>query len=586
MSRSIYWKLTVPLILLVLLALGFLGFYMVNTTRSSQLSHLKSQLVNEAKLIANISTSSFADPVQQANLDTIAKTISGEISTRITFIAKDGTVLGDSDQDPATMENHLTRPEVVAALATGEGQATRYSATLHENMMYVAVLVKNQGQLLGIARVALPLTTVESSLNAEVTTILSGIAIAALLFVAAAALITRMITRPVRQITKAAESIASGNLEQIIPTRTYDEIGRLGHAFNDMSQHLKTTMASIVEGRNNLAAVLTNLTDGVLMTDSEERIILANPAAERLFNFKETNTIGHTLIETVHDYEIADLVKKCLSSNHEQTLQLESAGRFLRVIAVPIAPDRSLATLVLFQDLTELRNLQTMRRELIGNISHDLRTPIAGIKAMVETLKDSALNDKEAAANFLTRIDDEVDRLTQMVTELTELSHIETGRAELRRVPTNINLLVEEVVAQMNPLAANRPVTIFTDLKINPPIIKIDRDRIRQTLINIVHNAIKFNKPGGKIIISTVYDTESITVSVSDTGTGISQEDLPHIFERFYKADKARSRGGSGLGLAIAKHTIQAHGGTISVKSEEGKGSIFNFNLPFHSNTN
>jgi two-component system phosphate regulon sensor histidine kinase PhoR len=227
-----------------------------------------------------------------------------------------------------------------------------------------------------------------------------------------------------------------------------------------------------------------------------------------------------------------------------------------------------------------------MRRELIGNISHDLRTPIAGIKAMVETLKDSALNDKEAAANFLTRIDDEVDRLTQMVTELTELSHIETGRAELRSVPTNINLLVEEVAAQMNPLAANRPVTIFTDLKVNPPIIKVDRDRIRQTLINLVHNAIKFNKPGGKIIISTVYDTESITVSVSDTGTGISQEDLPHIFERFYKADKARSRGGSGLGLAIAKHTIQAHGGTISVKSEEGKGSIFNFNLPFHSNTN
>jgi two-component system phosphate regulon sensor histidine kinase PhoR len=353
-----------------------------------------------------------------------------------------------------------------------------------------------------------------------------------------------------------------------------------------MSQHLKTTMSSIEEGRSNLAAVLTNLTDGVLMTDSEERIILANPAAERLFNFKETNAIGHTLIETVHDYEIADLVKKCLSSNHEQTLQLESAGRFLRVIAVPIAPDRSLATLVLFQDLTELRNLQTMRRELIGNISHDLRTPIAGIKAMVETLKDSALNDKEAAANFLTRIDDEVDRLTQMVTELTELSHIETGRAELRRTPTNINLLVEEVVAQMNPLAANRPVTIFTDLKINPPIIKVDRDRIRQTLINLVHNAIKFNKPGGKIIISTIYDTESITVSVSDSGTGISQEDLPHIFERFYKADKARSRGGSGLGLAIAKHTIQAHGGTISVKSEEGKGSIFSFNLPFHSNIN
>ena len=580
MSRSIYWKLTVPLIILVLLAMGFLGFYLISTTRNSQINHLKSQLVNEAKLVADISISSFADPTQQGNLDTIAKTISSEISTRITFIATDGTVLGDSDQDPTTMENHSTRPEVVAALATGEGQATRYSATLHENMMYVAVLVKNQGQLLGIARVALPLTTVESSVNTEVTAIISGIGIAALFFILAAALVTRMITRPVRQITKAAEGIAGGNLEQLIPTRTYDEIGRLGHAFNEMSQHLTTTMDAIVESRSNLAAVLANLTDGVVMTDSEERIILANPAAEGLFNFKETNATGHTLIETVHDYEITDLVKKCLSTNHEQTIQLESAGRYLRVIAVPIAPGRSMATLVLFQDLTELRNLQTMRRELIGNISHDLRTPIAGIKAMVETLQNGALDDKQAATDFLTRINDEVNRLTQMVTELTELSRIESGKAELKMSPTDINFLIEEVVAQMTPLAESRSLIISTNLEINLPVVTADKERIRQALINLVHNAVKFNSPGGKIVISTKHDTESVIVNVSDTGMGISKDDLPHIFERFYKADKARSRGGSGLGLAIAKHTVQAHGGNITVKSEEGKGSTFTFNLP------
>jgi two-component system phosphate regulon sensor histidine kinase PhoR len=316
------------------------------------------------------------------------------------------------------------------------------------------------------------------------------------------------------------------------------------------------------------------------MTDSEERIILANPAAERLFNFKETTTIGHTLIETVHDYEIADLVKKSLSTNREQTLQLESAGRFLRVIAVPIAPGGPMATLVLFQDLTELRNLQTMRRELIGNISHDLRTPIAGIKAMVETLQNGALDDKQAATDFLTRIDDEVNRLTQMVTELTELSRIESGKAELKMSPTDINFLIEEVVTQMTPLAESRSLIINTNLEINLPAVAADKERIRQALINLVHNAIKFNNPGGKIVISTKHDKEFVTVSVSDSGTGISQEDLPHIFERFYKADKARSRGGSGLGLAIAKHTVQAHGGNITVNSEKGKGSTFTFNLP------
>jgi two-component system phosphate regulon sensor histidine kinase PhoR len=317
------------------------------------------------------------------------------------------------------------------------------------------------------------------------------------------------------------------------------------------------------------------------MTDAEGRILLANPAAEKLFNFKQSNIIGHPIIEAIRDYEIDNVVKKCLSSGREQAAQLDTGtGRFLRVVAVPITPGKSSAALVLFQDLTELRNLQTMRRELIGNISHDLRTPIAGIKAMVETLQDGAIDDKRAAADFLTRIDSEVDRLTQMVTELTELSHIETGKAELRRMPTDINMLIEEIVIQMNPLASTKPVTISTELMKNLPLIKIDHDRIRQTLINLVHNAIKFNNPGGKIVIATKADGENVTVSVEDTGMGISREDLPHVFERFYKADKARSRGGSGLGLAIAKHTVQAHGGTISAKSEEGKGSTLSFTIP------
>ena len=583
MSRSIYWKITIPLIVLVLLGMGFLGAYITSSARNTQINHLKLQLVNEAELVANISASSFADPAQQVNLNTMAQKIGVEINTRITFIALDGTVLGDNDQTAASMENHATRPEVETALAGGIGQDTRYSTTLHEYMMYAAAPVMNQGKEVGVARVALPLTMVQSSVNNEVLTIITAVVIAAILFILIAALITRMITQPVRQITKAAAGITAGNLGQQIEIRTNDEIGRLAHAFNEMSQNLKTTIAAIVDERGNLATVLTNLTDGVVMTDAEEKLLLTNPAAERLFNFKKENVNGHPLIEAVHDYEIDEIVKKCLSTTHEQTAQLETNGRFIRVIAVPITTGRSYSTLVLFQDLTELRNLQTMRRELIGNISHDLRTPIAGIKAMVETLQDTAIDDKQVAWDFLTRINGEVDRLTQMVTELTELSHIETGKAELRRVPTNLNYLIEEVVGQMRPQAESKPVTITTDFNSNLPVIKVDKDRIRQTLTNLVHNAIKFNNPGGKVTISTTFHNESAIVSVSDTGMGISKEDLPHIFERFYKADKARSQGGSGLGLAIAKHTIQAHGGNISVKSEEGKGTTITFNLPLNT---
>ena len=418
------------------------------------------------------------------------------------------------------------------------------------------------------------------SVKSEVIDIFSAVIVAAILFLLVAFLITRMITGPIKRITKAADSIAAGNLDQQIPIMTNDEIGRLARAFNEMSQNLQTTMANIVDERSNLATVLANLTDGVVMTNSEESILLVNSAAERLFNFQETNVIGHTLIEVLHDYEIDEVVKKSISSGHEQNAQLESAGRFLRVIVVPISPGRSSATLVLFQDLTELRNLQTMRRELIGNISHDLKTPIAGIKAMVETLQDGAINDKKAASDFLTRIEGEVDRLTHMVSEITELSRIESGKTELKKEPIDINMVIREVVAQMTPLADGSQVIITTSLTPGLPIVKIDKDRIRQTSINLVHNAVKFNHPGGKITISTNFNKEFVIVSVSDTGTGISKEDLPHIFERFYKGDKSRAKGGSGLGLAIAKHTIQAHGGNISVKSEQGNGSTFSFTIP------
>jgi two-component system phosphate regulon sensor histidine kinase PhoR len=583
MSRSLYWKITIPFTLLVLVSMGILGFHMANSTRNTQIDHLQSQLMNEARLVADISLPSFVDPGKQSELDSIAKTTGKEIQARITLIAKDGTVLGDTDQDPLTMENHATRPEVVAALASSVGQATRYSATLHENMMYVAVTVTNQGEIVGIARVALPLTAVESSVNSAVITIMWAIAIATLLIIVAAALIARMITRPVRQITKAAEGIAAGKLDQQIPIQTKDEIGQLGRAFNEMSISLKNMMATIVDERSKLVTVLSSLTDGVVMTDSEGSIALVNPAAERLFNFKEAKVMGQPLIEAVHDYEIDDVAKKCLKTANEQTAQLDSVtGRFLRVIAVPLTTGKLTGVLVLFQDLTEMRSLQTMRREFVGNISHELRTPLAAIKAIVETLQGGAINDKEAAMDFLNRLDVEVDGMTQIVAELIELSRIETGRIKLKLEPVNLNLLIEEVIAKLSPQAERQQVSLLTELSSDLPPVPADRDRIQQVILNIVHNAIKFTPPGGKATVYAKPQKDTVTVSVADTGIGISKEDLPHIFERFFKADKSRSSSGTGLGLAIAKHTVQAHGGSIWVQSEEGKGSTFSFSLPLH----
>jgi two-component system phosphate regulon sensor histidine kinase PhoR len=561
--------------------MGVLGIYLTNSVRNSQLDNLRFHLEQEAKITAEASLPSLLG--QGDAPDILAKNLGKEIDSRITIIAPDGTVLGDSIEDPTTMENHSGRPEVKDALASGIGESTRFSTTLEEQMMYVAVPVTSQGKLLGIARVALPLTTVENSVNHVTRTIILATVIITILAVLAAWLIARTTTRPIRQLTKASQGIAAGQMGQRIAVQTKDEIGQLAQAFNEMSSNLKTTVEAISMEKTKLANILANMADGVMMTNVEGDIILANPAAGKLFGFKEADAVNKPIIEVVHDHEVDEVLKLCLKTGQEQNTQFESgiARRFLRVIAVPIDKDnRPNGALVLFQDLTELKNLQTMRREMVGNISHELRTPIAGIKAMVETLQGGAIDNREVAQDFLGRIDNEADRLTQIVTELTQLSRIETGRAELKMETVNLNMLTGEVVAEMSPLAKRQQITLLKELSPDLPLVQADKDRIRQTIINLVHNAIKFNKPNGRVTIFTGYDDNSVMVSVSDTGIGISKEDLPHVFERFYKADKARTGGGSGLGLAIAKHTVQTHGGDIHAQSEEGKGSAFTFSLP------
>ncbi len=582
MFRRVQWRIAVPFILLIVVSMSVLGIYLTSFARNTQLENLRSRLEDEARITAEASLPAF---LGQGGLDTLAKKLGKEIDARVTIIALNGTVLGDSDENPATMENHATRPEVIDALASGLGEITRYSTTLGEMMMYVAVPITNQSNTVGVARVALPLAAVENSLNQVTLIIILAVVMMAVLAIVAAVLISRATTRPLREITKASKRIASGELGQKIPVRTRDETGQLAQAFNEMSSNLNKLVGDISTEKTKLQTVLANMADGVIMADVEGKIVLANQATERLFGFREKDAINKPLIEVVHDHEADEILKLCLRTSQMQTVQFESvtSKRFIRAIVIPLIEDRLTGALLLFQDLTELRSLQTMRRELVGNISHELRTPIAGIKAMVETLRDGAIDDKEAAMDFLTRIDSEVDRLTQMVSELTELSRIETGRAELKISPVNLNLLVEEVVAQLNPLAQRQQVTITTNLATGLPIVRADNDRIRQTLTNLVHNAIKFNHLGGEVTVSTRTDRESVTVSVCDTGIGISKEDLPHVFERFYKADKARPRGGSGLGLAIAKHVVEAHSGNIWVESEGGKGSTFSFSLPLQA---
>jgi two-component system, OmpR family, phosphate regulon sensor histidine kinase PhoR len=585
MLRSLYWKIIVPVTLLVIVCMVGLGFYTVNSVKNIQLDHLRSTLLNEARLVTEEALPDLADPAKYNSLDALAKTTGKDINSRITIIAANGTVLGDTWEDPSTLENHASRPEVKDALISGVGESTRFSTTTGENMLYVATSVVDQGKTLGVVRVALPLTAVDNSVNSSIWTMAWAIVVAAFLVILLAALITRRITRPVARVTAAVERMAAGQIDQSIEIQSADEIGRLGSAFNKMSANIKEMLTTISAEKNKLTTILASIADGVIMTDSKGTLLLANAAAESLFSFQESQAIGKPLIEVVFNYEIEQLLQKCTTTNQKQIAFLDTtSGRFLRAIAVPLKTDQVIGALLLFQDLTEIRTMQTMRREFVGNVSHELRTPLAAIKAIVETLQDGALEDKEVAQDFLNKVDDEVNKTTQMVNELIELTRIETGKANLKLEPLNIIALIEEVVTRLRPQAERKQIHIMTAFPENIPLVQADKERIQQVVTNILHNAVKFTAPEGQIRICAEAASAEVTVRVQDTGIGISKEDLPRIFERFFKADKSRSQSGSGLGLAIAKHIIMAHNGKIWVDSQEGKGSTFGFSLPISPN--
>ncbi|MBN1644340.1 MAG: HAMP domain-containing protein [Dehalococcoidales bacterium] len=580
--NKIQWRITLPFLVLILISMGLMGAYLAHFVTDTQTDNLRTYLTNEAKITAEASSPYFF--LSSDDLDDLAGRIGEEINARVTIIGIDGTVLGDSEEDPLTMDNHGTRPEVIAALSSGYGESIRLSNTLNIEMMYVAAPIEQNGEVLGVSRIALPLGIVQTSVNHVILVLVITILVTILLVGFIAWFIARITTRPIREVTQASRQMAAGDLEQTLIVRGRDEAGELAQSFNEMSNNIRKLVESISNEQATLLTILSNMTDGVILTNKEGNIIMANQAAGKIFSFQREAVISRTIIEATHDHDVDRLVADCLKTGEQKNTQIElkPAGLFLRMIAIPVSGRMLSGCLLLLQDLTELKNLQTMRRELVGNISHDLRTPLSGIKVMVETLRDGAIDDKMAALAFLERIAGEVERLTQMVTELTELSRIETGEAGLKKEKVNLNELATEVIAQMTPLGTKENIRIESSLDDRLPYVMADRERVRQTLVNLVHNGIKFNKRNGMVSIMTGHDAKNIKVGVTDTGVGIPREDLPHVFERFYKADKSRSAGGSGLGLAIAKHTIQAHGGTIQVQSELGKGSTFTFTLPLY----
>ena len=581
MFHSIRWRIGIPFIILITGVMTGLGIYIASFTQQTYMDELETRLFDEASLLADTVRPRMGVGADPEVIDALAKHWSTLIDARVTVINQDGTVLGESQEDRSKMENHNNRPEIIQARTNGKGSAIRYSATIRVDMLYVAVAAKESDQLLGYVRLALPLQRVQENIHHVQRTI--GIASLAtgLLATLLAIWIANRTTRPLSELTKAANQMASGNLDhRLIPT-THDEIGNLTESFNKMSAQLSIQMSSLNAERERIIAVLNTMNDGVIIADAENNIQLANPAALSMFQLKETEVLGQSLVLSIRQYQLDELVALCRKTARTQTtiLEIPSRQQYLQATVTQLGEALPGNMLLIFQNLTRLRRLETVRQDFISNISHELRTPLASLKALTDTLHEGALDDPPAAKRFLDRMETEIDAITQMVEELLELSRIESGRVPINLSPTPALELIEQAVERLAEQAERAGVAIEILCSENIPDVNADSKRLVQVLVNLLHNAIKFTPPGGKITLSAQQQDDFIRFAVQDNGAGISADDLPRIFERFYKSDRARTGSGTGLGLAIARHLVEAHGGTIWVESVEGKGSTFHFTI-------
>jgi two-component system phosphate regulon sensor histidine kinase PhoR len=574
---SSYLVLIVVLVLVVGLAVTrYVDGYAVRA--------LERQLSYEARLIAElVASADLARPAPQ--LDATVRRLGQEADARITVIAADGTVVADSQEQAATMENHADRPEVQQALAGERATVTRYSTTLRTQMLYVAHPVTRDGQVEAVVRLALPLRTVQGLLRSLWGVIGAIMGAALLLGVLLAVRFSATLGRPLADMTEVARSMAEGNLQRRVHYQGQDEIGMLADAMNCMAASLSEKIGELAETRGRLATVLDNTVNGVLLIGNDEEILLINPAARRLLGVGDRAVEGSHHLEVTRSYGLAELVRQAAAQGKAVTRQivLHTLGeRTVEVHVVPVGDEQGVhGTLTILNDITELKRLETVRKDFVANVSHELKTPLAAISGSAETLLIEQ-QDRPEVVRFASIIYQEAQRLIRLTNDLLELARLESGDPGLHRAEFDLKECITAVTGRYERQLADKGLHLELELPPHPVTVHADRDRVTQVLINLLDNAIHYSPEGRSIRIMLAETPEALTVGVADQGPGIPPHELTRIFERFYRLDRARTReaGGTGLGLSIVRNIVEAHGGKAWAESEIGRGSTFWFTLP------
>ncbi|CAH1204630.1 Alkaline phosphatase synthesis sensor protein PhoR [Paenibacillus auburnensis] len=587
------FRIRLTLIMMVLIGISMIGagITMAKLFKDSHITALEENMSREIKLLSG--TLQFTD---MNSADAVsyytdqAKLISQLTNSRITFITREGKVIGDSEKNPLEMDNHSTREEEVIAAKEGIGRAIRYSDTLDREMLYVAGAVRSEDGFDGYIRLSMGLDAVTEGLNRAWMIMAGGLV---LLFVAATFVsykVASSMTSPLEQITRVARRITDLDYDARVPIQRRDEVGQLAKAINAMADSLQAQLKTIRDNEDLLQSVLDNMTGGIVMINAEGEFALLNKASERMLDVKNSEMAGHSYKELKHHYELARLIEEGVERNepiHEERSIYTPAERIVRLDGVPMVQDGSYrGMLFLLQEVTEIRRLEKMRSEFVANVSHELKTPVAAVKGFAETLLGGGVTDEKTARSFLQIIYDENERLNRLIGDILELSKIESKRVQLECSPVHLIEFFDSILGTLSKVAEKKKISLSTNVP-NELFIEGDEDKLRQIFMNLLSNAINYTHDGGSVKVTAVNKqkadgTETVVFTVSDTGMGIPRKDLPRIFERFYRVDKARSRssGGTGLGLSIVKHLVELHRGTITVESDLGIGSSFILELP------
>lgn len=511
--------------------------------------------------------------------------------SRTTFILRDGTVIGDSEYAADQMDNHLNREEIQTANNHDSpyGRSIRTSDTLSQKMLYVALPVTSPDHHFdGYIRLSLSLDSVDEGLARG--WYLMGLTLLALFILAAIVCyrVARGLTQPIEHITKVANQISNLDYDARVKFARNDEIGQLGNAINGMADSLQAQLKLIRDNEDLVQSVMTNMAGGILMIDANQNIAVLNRESHRMLGLHPDRVTGKPYHELKRHYELTKIVEASIlqrSKVHDEVRIYSPDEIIVRIDGVPMYENDGSyrGMLFLLQDITAIRRLENMRSEFVANVSHELKTPVAAVKGFAETLLSGGVRDEETTRSFLQIIYDEGDRLNRLISDILDLSKIESKRATLDCSPVHLMPFFEMITGTLGNVAEKKQIRLILDVP-EELFIEADEDKLKQIFLNLVSNGINYTLDGGRVKITAQIskDEENVIFQVSDTGIGIPKSDLPRVFERFYRVDKGRSRnsGGTGLGLSIVKHLVELHHGQLAVESELGAGTTFTVTLP------